>query len=86
MEELYSSSQQQSTIVKEEELSTSNVEFDLRVESVVLDREDLDVYVCLVDCLKHDSATTTSITNDATGSATDIMLVCKNLKNYSKYV
>ena len=30
---------------------------------------DLDVYVCLVDCLKHDSATTTSVTNGATGCA-----------------
>ena len=68
--------QQQPIIVKEEELSTLNDGFDLRVESVVLDREDLDVYVCLVDCLKHDSATTTSITNGATGCATDNMMVC----------
>ena len=63
--------QQQPTIVKEEEL---------RVESVVLDREDLDVYVCLVDCLKHDSATTTSVANGATGCATDDILVCKDFK------
>ena len=51
----------------------------------MLDREEIDVYVCLVDCLKHDSATTTSITNGATGSAT-VMMVCKDLKYNSKYV
>ena len=58
----------------------------MRVESVVLDREDLDVYVCLVDCLKHDSATTTSIANGATGCAADFMLVCKDFKSLLEYV
>ena len=45
--------EQQSIVVKEEELSTPSNGFDLRVESVELDGEDLNVYVCLVDCLKQ---------------------------------
>ena len=79
-EELSTSGQQQPTIVKDKDLSAPNDELDLRVESVVLDGEDLNVFVCLVDCLKHDSATTTSVANGATGCATDDILVCKDFK------
>ena len=80
VEDLSTLSQQQPIEVKEEELSTPNGGFDLRVESVVLDGGELDVYVCLVDCLKHDSATTTSTINSSTGCDTDEILVCKKRK------